>query len=1155
MKGKSLTSKFFSLLLALSLCGVVNAQVDFKAEAKRIEGLIAQSQFEEADLVINELRASLEGNELLEVDSVQLFFSSNQSYTQYQLGNCESALSLSKQDTSLRKSIYGESNALTLASIRNLGVYYLNCDSTDAARNTLQQIVDTYKAESIQSDQVYAQTLDDLAFAESKLGNTDGAIILYEELLGLLGQNKSGFYYYVVENYSSMLVNEERYESSVQFYDDLNGYYSAPEDRVTFLRDYYNVFIHLKDYTRALTCASDLVSICAGDLNCQEMEINPGEFQLNGARLAMLLERYESAEKLYNQASKSNQDDPDIYIPLLLEKAQLYGYKGDKYKQLSTLTLAVGQHRVHNRTDSASYGSAVLGLGNIYTELGRFEQADKLFQEYIDDLEQSANPDQEQIAAAYQSLGNQRFLRQQFSDADTYLFKAKEILESNDLKETDTYGSVLNSLGALYESLANYEVAEFNYRRALHQSSEHSVGLRVALASNLANILQRTQPDNDSISILLNQAISWQEGQGTMQPGYANLLANRAFYLQRQGQMEAAKQDYEKANEIFKLTVQEEHPQYLAARTNKALLDQQLGQKDQALNDLLEVKKLYETYYLDTHPGYILALNNLANLYTGMESFSEAEALYLQLAEKQVKEINESFTYLSESEKKNFVKEKQKLLNNFKAYVVGRSVNSPGSISPQVIEKWYDLELSTKGILLNSTQKVRDQIFSSGDESLKQLFSEWSLARKQLADFQSLKADQSSMNQTMLDSLTQKINSLEKELSRQSTSFEGAFANVAPTFQELKNALGQGEALVEITRTQLEGEGVYTALVATNASSTPELIFIGKGDAFENKAFKAYKNGIAYQVEESRSYQNFWAIVNKYLKSNAITKIFYAPDGVYHKVSLSTLFDPEAKSYLLEEFEIYQVTSTKDLLDIKRSSMDADAMLSSTLLVGRPTYLLGGEQAQAMNATRSTRLGGEISDLPGTEEEIMGISSVLEGSETKILLKEDASEGNVKSNLDHGLVHIATHGFFIENEGGSGSYNDPMLYSGLLFAGVSNNTTDGEDGILTAFEIMNLGFTHTDMVVLSACETGLGEVTSGEGIYGLQRAFFVGGVNTVIMSLWKVDDSATRDLMTTFYKQYVKNGNKREAFVEAQKKIKKKYKSPIYWGAFVMLEG
>ena len=100
---------------------------------------------------------------------------------------------------------------------------------------------------------------------------------------------------------------------------------------------------------------------------------------------------------------------------------------------------------------------------------------------------------------------------------------------------------------------------------------------------------------------------------------------------------------------------------------------------------------------------------------------------------------------------------------------------------------------------------------------------------------------------------------------------------------------------------------------------------------------------------------------------------------------------------------------------------------------------------------------------------------------------------------------------------------------------------------------MNLSLSNLNLVVLSACETGLGEITSGEGIYGLQRAFFVGGAETLVMSLWKVDDAATKDLMIEFYKEYLKSGNRKASFTLAQRKIKKKYKDPIYWGAFVMV--
>jgi CHAT domain-containing protein len=214
----------------------------------------------------------------------------------------------------------------------------------------------------------------------------------------------------------------------------------------------------------------------------------------------------------------------------------------------------------------------------------------------------------------------------------------------------------------------------------------------------------------------------------------------------------------------------------------------------------------------------------------------------------------------------------------------------------------------------------------------------------------------------------------------------------------------------------------------------------------------------------------------------------------------------------------------------------------------------------------------EVAALPGTKVEIDGVSKLLKtaGYQVNQVMQKEASEKNVKAVKGPALVHIATHGYFLQDaDEGEGSVfgvhaenasNNPLLRSGLILAGAGKtitgagtDITSNDNGVLTAYEAMNLNLEGTNLVILSACETGLGDVKSGEGVYGLQRAFQVAGADALIMSLWKVDDAATQQLMTNFYTNWLKLGNKQKAFKQAQLQLMTKYKEPYYWGAFVMM--
>jgi CHAT domain-containing protein len=280
--------------------------------------------------------------------------------------------------------------------------------------------------------------------------------------------------------------------------------------------------------------------------------------------------------------------------------------------------------------------------------------------------------------------------------------------------------------------------------------------------------------------------------------------------------------------------------------------------------------------------------------------------------------------------------------------------------------------------------------------------------------------------------------------------------------------------------------------------------------------------------------------------------VYFSPDGAYNKLNVNTLKSPTGE-FLINKYDFVLLGNSKDLVRMK--SRKGQDKLNQAFLVGFPDY---GTDKFAL--------------LPGTKKEIEAIAKLLTASGYTVTqhLEKKATEESIKEIRSQGLMHIATHGFFApEHEIRDGSVfgissenasNNPLLRSGLLLANVTETNPETnadvvseENGVLTAYEAMNLNLTGTSLVVLSACETGLGEVKSGEGVYGLQRAFLVAGAETLIMSLWKVDDAATQELMTNFYTNWIKTGNKRAAFKEAQLQLMTQFPEPYFWGAFVMV--
>ena len=285
-----------------------------------------------------------------------------------------------------------------------------------------------------------------------------------------------------------------------------------------------------------------------------------------------------------------------------------------------------------------------------------------------------------------------------------------------------------------------------------------------------------------------------------------------------------------------------------------------------------------------------------------------------------------------------------------------------------------------------------------------------------------------------------------------------------------------------------------------------------------------------------------------------------------------TLFDSRSGKYILETTKIKLVNNTRELLNpVKPSSNNLRAAL-----FGRPDFNHVQNETPAASVNRSpsdleSLIMNGIADLPGTEEEVNKINSLLRDQkwESTIYLGDKTTEKAIKQQKDLRVLHIATHGFFIPIETGKDPImlspdlrqpgKNPLLRSGLILSGAQRSLQsdpskrNGEDGILTAYEVMNLNLDATELVILSACETGAGEIKNGEGIFGLQRAFLLAGANNLVMSLWKVDDEATQELMVEFYRQWIVANDKYEAFHKTMLVMKTKMAEPFYWGGFAMI--
>lgn len=860
------------------------------------------------------------------------------------------------------------------------------------------------------------------------------------------------------------------------------------------------------------------------------------------------------------------------YVTLLYYKAIVLQNLGDYTSAIQIFEQEVQNKRILKLGDTVTYVTGISNLGDVYREAGYYENATShlenaktLYQHYKLHDHHLLATIENNLGLCYKGLSDPQKAEQAYANAQA-------IYETHGETFTESYCTTLSNKGNLYSGLGRYGQASELLWTSIEIRKQNFGGNSENYANalaNLANVFFASGYYQKALEKNLEANAVYKTTVGENHQGYANNLNSLSLcYLQFDDYKKAEAYKLE-ALSIIEKTVGKNHYRYASYLISTGELYRQMSRYDQAEKNLMEALALIEKNLGVKHELYARAQFGIAEIYSLQKKFAAATPFYFGCMDYYSGQIDAYFDAMSESNQMNFIQLITPVFESYNSYVINyRQSKSGADLSEQLIRA-YKYQLQLKSLLANRSAQLRKQVLAGNDETLKEQYAEWLSLKNELID-RYKSTDRSDDN----NDLFAKISTLETGIKSKVSNFS---TKKSISYEQLRQSLSATEGAIEIFKvSELQGKNQvmikYGALIATKKSAVPAFVIFENGAWLDSVAFEHYYACIEGQISDTVSYGRYFQSFYPWLRG--IKKVYVSADGIFHKISFSGLYVPSAKNYVCDEFEIVQTSNLGSMYGVSKTPVNKTACL-----FGYPDYeydfntstspvnpLLPGQ----MLAKRFGLVN--LSKLPGTKVEVEQISRELKthGWKTEVFTEQWASEEKVRQTKSPGVLHIATHGFYLKSvESQDKTFlgfdkaaiqRDPLLRSGLILAGAGPSTQDTlardskNDGILTAGEASLLNLNGTDLVVLSACQTGLGDEFGTEGVAGLQRSFTIAGAKNILMSLWPVDDYATQYLMTRFYENYAVEGDVASAFIKARQAVKEKYPHPYYWAAFVLLK-
>ncbi|MBP5367929.1 MAG: CHAT domain-containing protein [Bacteroidales bacterium] len=713
------------------------------------------------------------------------------------------------------------------------------------------------------------------------------------------------------------------------------------------------------------------------------------------------------------------------------------------------------------------------------------------------------------------------------------------------------YLDALNNLSLCYFGVGDYqnavkvetECGELVKKYLGEESEEYCSILNnlSAYNSNMDNNFESIRLSTIAMNIL--KKISGEDS-----PNYALSVYNLACFYGYVGNYEERVRLHNIAFPIFKKTLGEEHPYYAMSLNGLADSYDREGNYTDAVKYGKEAMEIVRKYYGESHWHYFSCATNLVDIYLHAGEYDKATQLLQHLYNCIYSYILKNFACMTSSERFNYWKEYE----HFLSYgVSSRAALYP---NPMFNRLSYDAQLFVKGLLLNTELELQKLIEKSGDTALINRYLKIQQNRMLLDNL-----TQQTIAEREIDADSLQANLEQEELSLiQSSKALGDYThNLSISWLDVQKKLNDNDLAIEFSHVEKQyGEYEYVAHILKKGMTSPEIVSLFGEDSL-------YMFSVNEIYNTPKLYNALWKPLEKYLQG--VKNVYFSPCAKLHTIGIEYMPD-EKGQYFCEKYAAYRLSSTRELA------------VSHAINPNRKAATYGGILYNSDADTTNER-GGIASYLSGTKAESDSVASLLRSANYSVVAYNDtaATEASFKHLSGSGLsiLHIGTHGFYFSEDemqdiglnllidSDQTAEDRSLSCSGLLLAGANaafipelrqSIPESVGDGILTAKEISRLDFKGLDLVVLSACQSGLGKV-NGEGVFGLQRGFKKAGAHTLVMSLWNVSDEATQLLMTEFFKNLTSGMTKREAFVAAQKVVRKKFPHPGLWAAFVMIDG